>query len=83
MNRPKSSLAALLLAIVAAAPAVAEQASFTPAAAVAEDEDRAARLDASEAGEEQAVCREAERGEGGECRERGHADRRTRVSGLR
>ncbi|HEY7552827.1 MAG TPA: DUF3306 domain-containing protein [Hyphomicrobiaceae bacterium] len=36
VNRPKSALAALLLTIVAAAPAVAEQASFTPAAAVAE-----------------------------------------------
>ena len=36
MNRPKSAVVALLLTIVAAAPAVAEQASFTPAAAVAE-----------------------------------------------
>jgi hypothetical protein len=38
MNRPKSALAALLLTIVAAAPAVAEEAYFAPlpAAAVAE-----------------------------------------------
>jgi hypothetical protein len=36
VNRSKSALAALLLTIVAGVPALAEQASFTPAAAVAE-----------------------------------------------
>jgi hypothetical protein len=40
VNQPKSALAALLLITVAAAPAVAEQASFTPLAAAAVAEGR-------------------------------------------